>query len=111
MPSLFECRDPFGRLIRLDERRWHDHITLVHPMLSGHLDSVQTAIMEPSGIYEDANDPAVDCFYRLGGLPGYPGRYLKVCVGSTDDEDTGFVITAYITPRIKGSEVQIWPNT
>jgi hypothetical protein len=111
MASLFEVEDPFGRIIRLDERRWYDHITRYHPLLHGHISSVQSTILEPSGIYEDVNDPAVDCFYNLGALPGYPRQYLKVCVGSEDGDDAGFVITAYATPRIKGTETQIWPTT
>jgi hypothetical protein len=109
MASLFEVEDPFGRIVRLDEKRWYDHITRFHPLLRGHVDGVNLTIIEPTGIYADANDPTVECFYKLGALPGRPRQYLKVCVGPDTEEASGFVITAYVTPRIKGTETQLWP--
>ncbi len=87
------------------------HIVDAHPLLNGRWESVQSTIMNPTGVYQDANDPDIECFYRLGAVADYRRYYLKVCVASDENMDTAFVVTAYLTPRIKGTEIQIWPNS
>lgn len=109
MPSLFECRDPYGRLVRLDDRRFHTKIEFDHPELTGAWDRIEMTIRDPDSICEDANFPDRDCFYRKGGVPGRPNDFLKVCVGEDlGDPDGAIVITAYLTPKINGLEVKKW---
>jgi hypothetical protein len=91
-----------GISIRLTEERW-THITDEHGELAGLRLEVMTAVEEPQRIVEggDGELLAVREFDM--------GKYILVVY--REQENDGFVITAFLTRRIRSLErrKQVWP--
>ena len=93
-----------GVPIRLTEERWF-HITEEHSEMAGYYFEVLETLQEPEAIYEG----------KVGELIATkeiePGKYLVVVYKETN-QDEGFVITAFLTRRIKQIErrIKIWPR-
>lgn len=100
---VFESRD--GLSIRLtDERREH---ILRHPELGGQHDWIAETIGQPEEVRQSNSDPAVQLFYRF-----YPETLVTskwLCVVVRLEKEDGFVITAYLTDRVKRGD-KIWPD-
>lgn len=105
---IWLVRDRWGREIGLDERRWYNHIVPSHRELHRHEAAVAKVLTNPYRVTHDAWHEDRECFYRQRTHPLYPGLLLKVCV-EFDTEDSGFVVTAYLTPNLRANEVQRWP--
>jgi len=112
MATILQCSDPSGRTVVLDESRWNDHILIQHPELDGYLQAIESTLTGPHVITLDARWEQGENYYRASALPApYTRLYLKVCVHfDRDSFRTGRVITAYLTDRIKSSEVRKWSN-
>ena len=94
-----------GLEIRLtDERRAH---TLEHPEMAGMEPAIAETLLRPQQVVESFSDPRVRLYYRfyLGTRVG--DKYLCVIVKVTDADS--FVLTAYLTDRIKKG-VTLWPK-
>jgi hypothetical protein len=93
-----------GVPIRLTEQRWL-HITEEHSEMAGYYFDVLETIQEPGAIYGG----------KVGELLAVkeiePGKYLVVVYKEMSKED-GFVITAFLTRRIKQIErrTKLWPR-
>lgn len=98
-------RDFDGRAIRLtDERREH---ILSHPEMSGLEDSISEVLATPEAVVRSRSDPEARLYYRhyLGTAVG--DKFLCVVVKVTGAD--GFVVTAYLTDRVKEGN-RIWPT-
>ena len=94
-----------GVPVRLtDERLAH---ILENPEMAGLESAIEETLARPETVIESFSDPEARlyyCFY-IGTRVG--DKYLCVVVkGSRDD---AFVLTAYLTDRVKRG-VQIWPK-
>jgi hypothetical protein len=92
-------------LIRLTDERW-SHITEEHSELAGMRFEVLETIVNPTKIYKGS-------FYELLATREIePGKFLVVVY--RESELNGFIITAFLTRRIKSLEKRelIWsqPN-
>lgn len=93
-----------GIPIRLTEERWI-HITEEHSEMAGYYFEVLETISEPEAVYEGkAGD-------LLAVKEVETGKYMVVVYKEISKED-GFVITAFLTRRIKQIErrEKIWPR-
>jgi hypothetical protein len=92
-----------GVPIRLTEERWL-HITEEHSEMAGYYFEVLDTVQDPKAIYEG----------KAGELLAVkevePGKYMVAIYKEMDKMD-GFVITAFLTRRIKQIErrAKLWP--
>jgi len=93
-----------GVLIRLTEERWF-HITEEHSEMAGYYFEVLETLQEPGVIYKG------NAGELLATKEIEPGKYLVV-VHKEISKDEGFVITAFLTKRVKQIErrIRIWPR-
>src|SRR5512145_776578 len=98
-------RDCFGRSVRLtDERTTH---ILQHPEMVGMEAEIVQALRSPLEVRISRSDKTVQLFYEYYAYTRVGGKWLCVVVKYRSDDD-GFVITAYLTDRLKEGET-IWP--
>ncbi len=93
-----------GVPIRLTEERWL-HITEEHSEMAGYYFEVLETVHEPEAIYEGKSEEL------LAIKEIESGKYLVVVYKEVSKED-GFVITAFLTRRIKQLErrAKLWPR-
>lgn len=101
---LMNANDPRGEKVYLWEDRFYGHIVLRHP--SATVESIQKTIENPDIITRDGKFPDRDNYYGWGNDTEYPNAYMKVCVQF--DSDTGKVVTAFTTNRLKPEEEILW---
>lgn len=93
-----------GRGIRLtDERRNH---ILEHPETSPFEGSIGETLVVPDAVVQSLSDPDVRLYYRYyaGTLVG--DKFLCVVVKAIEAD--AFIVTAYLTDRMKKGN-RIWP--
>ena len=98
-------RDHTGLAIRLtDERLTH---ILEHPEMKEMAKAIEETLLRPERVVESFSDAQARLYYRFyfGTLVG--DKY--VCVVVKVSNDYAFVLTAYLTDRIKRG-VTIWPK-
>lgn len=93
-----------GVPIRLTEERWF-HITEEHSEMAGYYFEVLETIAEPEAIYEGKAEE----LFAVREIE--TGKYMVVVYKEISKED-GFVITAFLTRRIKQIErrAKVWPQ-
>ena len=93
-----------GVPIRLTQERWF-HITEEHSEMAGHFFEVLEAVEDPEAIYEGGREELI------ATREVEPGKHLIVIYKELSKSD-GFVITAFLTTRIKQIERRrrLWPR-
>lgn len=93
-----------GVPIRLTEERWL-HITEEHSEMAGYYFEVLETVQEPEAVYESKAKEL------LATKEIESGKHMVVIYKEASKED-GFVITAFLTRRIKQIEgrIKIWPR-
>jgi hypothetical protein len=93
----------FGVWIRLPEERWR-HIVREHPELEAVFEQVLTAVGSPDKVLA-GNYGELLAIKEVGS-----GKFLVVVYKESVDD--GFVITAFITSRVRQLEkkVIVWPK-
>ena len=99
---LFEVSTPLGFLVRTTVSYWA-LIEGKHPEIAARQDEVQTCLRSPDQIRHSKPDRTVYLFYR--SRPPY-----HLCVVVKRLNNTGFMITCYVTDKIKEGE-KIWPTS
>jgi len=98
-------RDCFGRSVRLtDERIAH---IVQHPELVGMEEEIARILQAPTEVRVSRSDNTVKLFYEYYAKTRVGGKWLCVVVKYPSPE--GFVVTAYLTDRLKEGET-IWPT-
>ena len=98
---LFEISTPIGLSIRTTQSYWN-LIQAKHPEVKGKLLLIKQTLKIPDLITRSKIDKTVLLFYKK--LNGY-----WLCVVTKNNALDGFIITAYITDKIKEGE-KIWGN-
>lgn len=99
---LFEASSPVGFRVRVSVERWNMIISIKHPAIASRQEDVRAALETPDEVRRSRSDPAVYLFYKLERLKRW------VCaVAKREDNDSGFLITAYPTDAIKEGE-PVW---
>ncbi len=94
-----------GVPVRLtDERLAH---ILEHPEMIGLESAIEQTLARPETVIESFSDPQARLYYRFYIGTRVGDKYL--CVVVKISRDDAFVLTAYLTDRVKRG-VQIWPK-
>jgi hypothetical protein len=97
--------DHEGLAIRLtDERLAH---ILEHPEMAGMEQAIEATLRSPERVVSSLSDPQARLYYRFYFGTRVGDRYLCVVVKVAGDD--AFVLTAYLTDRIKRG-VALWPR-
>jgi hypothetical protein len=98
-------RDHNGLAIRFTDER-HRHI-LEHPEMAGVDDEIEHALAAPDSVVESVSDPETRLYYR--SLPTTLVGAKQLCVVVKVQSADAFVITAYLTDKVKKGRV-LWPT-
>ena len=98
---LLEVSTPIGLNIRTTQSYW-SLIQIKHPEVMGKLALIKNTLKMPDLITKSKIDKAVLLFYKK--INGY-----WLCVVTKTSVLDGFIITVYITDKIKEGE-KIWGN-
>ena len=94
-----------GLAIRLTDERL-EHI-LEHPEMAEMEPAIEETLQDPERVVQSISDPDVHLYYRFYFRTVVGGKFL--CVVVKMGEAGAFVLTAYLTDRIKKGE-RLWPN-
>jgi hypothetical protein len=101
--KVFE--DYAGRAVRLTpERELH---ILDHPEMLDLLDQVHEAISAPEKVVRSASDSTVELYYSFERETKVGDKWLCVVVKYSVDD--AFVVTAYLTDKVKKGK-HLWPK-
>lgn len=94
-----------GLAIRLtDERLAH---ILEHPEMADLEQAIEETLLQPERVVESFSDPTAKLHYRYYEKTLVGGKYLCVVVKTADAD--AFVLTAYLTDKVKKGK-SIWPK-
>ncbi|PIV54212.1 hypothetical protein COY52_10800 [Candidatus Desantisbacteria bacterium CG_4_10_14_0_8_um_filter_48_22] len=99
MPKFVDC---FKNEITLSQQRWI-HIIQEHPEVKEYIKEIETVLKDPDLIKESKKDREVYLYYRFF-KEILKGKYIIVVVKKIM---LSFVVTCYITDRIKEGDI-IW---
>lgn len=99
---LFEVGTPLGFSVRVTKEYWRMISTQKHPIMEGKEELVRETIQNPEEIRQSKSDPSVYLFYRTVRSKRWVCAVIK-----ERNENSGFLITSYITEAIKEGE-RIW---
>ena len=99
-------RDYRGLPIRLtDERLAH---ILDHPEMTQLEEAITETLTTPEQVVRSLTDPQARLYYRFYAATPVSGKHFCIVVKKLDED--AFVVTAYLTDRVKRG-VQLWPET
>lgn len=94
----FEVETPLGVKIRTTKEYWKKIIKIKHPIIAKYEDKVKDSLQKPDQIRRSKQDPKVYLYYKDIGN-------IYVCtVCDHTDKKSGYIITAYLTRRIREGE-------
>lgn len=100
----FSVQTPKGIIIRTTKSYWVRITTVKHPSIVKYEKQVKDALQDPDEVRKSQQDERVHLYYKHIGK-------LHICVVADHIQETeGYVITAYLTDRIKEGE-QIYVKT
>ena len=94
----FEVETPLGIKIRTTKDYWKKIVTIKHPIIAKYEAKVKESLKKPTEIRKGKQDPNVHLYYKdLGNI--------NVCIVCDHvDNKSGYIITAYLTKRIREGE-------
>jgi hypothetical protein len=100
MSIFFEVISCLGKRIRITEDHWNLITEWKHPEINGLQQDVQLALIEAEIVRVSQEDKDVFLYYR---------QYKKyhLCVVCRHLNGDGFIITSYLTDRVKEGQ-EIW---
>ncbi len=101
-PYLFEVETPLGFTVRTTQSYW-DLVGRKHPEMANRLEDVQACLRSPISVRRSTQDVDVYLFYARHGLH-------HLCVVAKRTTDAGFVVTCYVTDKMKEG-VPLWPTS
>ena len=100
---MLVAMDYAGRRVRLtDERLAH---ILEHPEMGGLEAAIPETLVQPEWVVQSVSDPDVHLYYRFYRRTPVGDKWL--CVATKLSPGDAFVVTAYLTDRIK-TGVLVW---
>lgn len=94
----FEVKTPFGIKIRTTKDYWKKITTIKHPIIAKYENQVKESLKKPTEIRKSKQDSSVYLYYKDIGN-------IYVCtVCEHIDKQKGYIITAYLTKRIREGE-------
>ena len=104
--------EPLQRLLDYQNRQvrlTHERLThiLQHPEMAEMQSAIQATLRQPQTVRRSKTDASVYLYYRH--YEGTPVGSKWLCVVVKYLEEDGFIITAYLTDKLKQGE-QLWPS-
>ena len=96
---LFDVASRLGFVVRTTRGYWALITTVKHPNVKGCEEAVIRTLRDPDQVRVSKTDNTVYLFYRKSGT----GHLCVVTKRIT--RDSGFIMTAYITGRIKEGDI------
>ena len=97
---IFDIDTPLGISVRCTKKYWEETILKKHPLLKNHVDLVKKSLSNPLLIRKSKQDERVYLFYN-------DMNQKLVCVVAKNENNYGFLITAYPTNAVKEGE-EVW---
>lgn len=97
-------RDYQGVALRLTNARLA-HI-LEHPEMAGLVEAIEETLANPEYVVQSLSDDRARLYYRFCSAAPLEGKFLCVVVKTGANDP--FVLTAYLTHKVKKGEV-LWP--
>ena len=94
--DVFEVVDKYGRKIRLTKKQWR-HLTKKHPYMEKYLDEIKETLQFPDKVINRIFNKGY--YYKSYKYLKQPNRFVFVIVKYLNGE--GFIITSYLTAKIK----------
>ena len=98
--TYFKVKSKLGKEISITEIYWQFIVSEKHRNIKGKEKLVQESLLEPILIKASKKDPKVVLYYR-----SFENKYL--CTVVRHENGTGFIITVYITDKIKEGKI-LW---
>jgi len=96
--EYFKVKTPLGVTIRTTKDYWQQIITIKHPSIAKYESEAKGTLKNPDQIRRSKQDIKVHLYYKNIGR-------LNVCVVADHvTKKGGYIITAYLTDRIKEGE-------
>lgn len=93
---LFEIKTPLNRTVRTTKIYWDYLVSVKHRVMENKEAIVQEVLLDPDTIRKSKIDENVFLYYKL--------KDKLYCVIVKHEDDTGFLITAYPTDKVKEGE-------
>jgi len=106
MATAQEFVDRWGRRVRLTGERL-GHLQQ-HPEMIGLEEEIGRTLAEPGTVVQSSSDDSIRLYYRWVPETLVGGKYLCVVVKFREGEDA-FIVTAYLTDRVKKGAV-VWTS-
>lgn len=95
---FFQVFTPLGVTVRTTKEYWDKITTIKHPSIKKYEGEVKKALKNPDEVRQSQQDEHVSLYYKSIGK-------LSVCVVVDNvSSKEGYIITAYLTDRIKEGE-------
>ena len=98
--NLFQIKSALNKDIKTTEDYWKKITIIKHPSIKGKEKEVQKTLKSPDIIRVSNSDKKIFLYYKK-----YSKNYL--CVVVRHENGNGFIITVYITNKIKEGK-QVW---
>lgn len=95
---LFEIKTPLGITIHTTKDYWKIITTIKHPSMVKYKKEVKSALKNPDQIRKSKQDPNVHLYYK------YIGKVSVCVIADHANSQSGYIITSYLTDRIKEGE-------
>jgi hypothetical protein len=99
---IFRASSPLGYTVALTRNRWREIVRFKHPAVRQYEDELKEVVVRPDVIRSSSRDPDVHLYYRQM----ISRKHLCVVV-APGELDERFVVTAYLTDRVKQGE-ELW---
>jgi len=99
--AQIETTTPLGYHVVLTRNRWREIVRFKHPAVASYQGAVRECLECPDVIRASAKDPDVHVYYLQVGR-----NYLCV-VAAPQNDGSYFVVTIYLTKRIKQGD-ELW---
>lgn len=94
----FEIKTPTGIIVRTTKDYWKKIVQLKHPSIAKYETQVKDVLSDPDQVRSSRQDLRVNIYYKsLGKI------YICIVVDRINNLE-GYIITAYLTDRIKEGE-------
>jgi|ERR1017187_79839 hypothetical protein len=100
MKLLFETECKLNKKIRISIEHWEHIKTIKHPEVEGLEENIKQTLINPLEIKRSSSDKDIYLYYS-----NYKIYFL--CVVVKHSNGNGFIITSYITSKIKKGDI-VW---
>ena len=101
MKNLIDYRNLKIRLT--DERMAHIQ---EHPEMRGLEEAIEDTLLNPDCVIQSRSDDQANLYYRFYAQTSVGGKFLCVIVKVLEND--AFVLTAYLTDKVKDGEKILW---